>query len=605
MEGMIPTTSDPVTPESGCASPGPLKGFRVISKIGEGGMASVFKGFQISLSRPVAIKVLSTALENDDFLLERFQRESLIIARLAHPNIIHVIDRGLTRGGLPYFVMEYVEGMDLRAAIRTGKLGINRKLDLLIQICKALSYAHRNGVVHRDIKPSNVIIDREGNARVLDFGIAQFYGDLDGDTSRTRSGLILGTPPYMSPEQQAGGTVTALSDLYSLGALAYELLTGEKALGHFPPPSTVEPSIPRAVEEVILRCLQPDPANRPASADEMREVCLKQLGGAHLGSTQRERASQGISRIEDKFALLDVISEDRHGAVYLYQDKGDHGLLVIKKIPRTSAGLTEARLLTSLRHENIIRILGASRNERFFIVVMEYLGGGSLRDRLVRPLPLEDALRTAREICAALAFAHRNRIIHGNLRPTNVLFTESGTAKITDFGQEEASPDDAHKLYRFSSGPDSRSPLADIFAAGVLLYQMLTGFQPKWKGTHLLPNKEFQALPEEVQDLVSRMLSPRRGVPEGRIEPLISAFDALLGESDHTIELETSPSTAPAPSPHSPGRRILGLFILALVLGGAGGAAYLHHIGELSTVVQMLLDTWERTSLHLSGLLRP
>ena len=155
-------------------------GYKLIKKIGEGGTAVVYKGVQASLNRPVAIKVLSKKIENHPFLLERFNHESLIIARLNHPHVIHVIDRGTTPNGLPYFIMEYVDGVDLQAAIRVGRLDFNRKLDLVIQVCKAPSYAHRNGVIHRDIKPSNVLIDGDGNARVADFGIAQLFNGRDG-----------------------------------------------------------------------------------------------------------------------------------------------------------------------------------------------------------------------------------------------------------------------------------------------------------------------------------------------------------------------------------------------------------------------------------------
>ncbi|MBW2109421.1 MAG: serine/threonine protein kinase, partial [Deltaproteobacteria bacterium] len=138
-----------------------IGGYEIIEKIGSGGMGAVFRGRQVSLDRPVAIKVLSKTLADCREALERFNRESQIIARLNHPNIIHVIDRGVTSRGMPYFVMEYIEGRDLAQAIKSGDLDVNRKLDLMIQVCKALSYAHKNSVIHRDIKPGNVLIDAD------------------------------------------------------------------------------------------------------------------------------------------------------------------------------------------------------------------------------------------------------------------------------------------------------------------------------------------------------------------------------------------------------------------------------------------------------------
>ncbi len=226
-----------------------LGAYKVSSKIGEGGMATVYKGVQVSLDRPVAIKVLSHAMATDEELLERFQRESRIIARLTHPNIIHVIDRGITRDGRPYFVMEYVDGTDLAHLIRSGGLDQNRKLDVVLQVCKALAYAHKNGVIHRDIKPANILIDRDGNARVLDFGIAQFLDDTRDGTDRTETGAVMGTYAYMSPEQRLSAhQVTAASDLYSLGAVMYELFSGRRPEGRLRPLSEVDPCLPPGLD---------------------------------------------------------------------------------------------------------------------------------------------------------------------------------------------------------------------------------------------------------------------------------------------------------------------------------------------------------------------
>jgi len=561
-----------------------IGGYDVIEKIGEGGMATVYKGRQVSLDRPVAIKVLSKKLMDRYDVLERFNRESVIIARLNHPNIIRVIDRGITPKGMPYFVMEYVEGTDLAQAIREGNLDTNRKLELIIQMCKALSYAHKNGVIHRDIKPSNVLVDANGNALVLDFGIAKFLDRGEGNGNRTRSEVIMGTPQYMSPEQHtATNRVTAASDLYSLGVVMYELFTGVKPLGHFRAPSEIDPTIPQPLEEVILGCLETDPGDRLASTDEIKNRLLKILQGAHLPRAQKERATQGLSKVKDKFALLDVIKEDHYGAVYLYQDKVDHNLLVVKKRTNTSAGLTEARLLTTLKHKNIVNILGSSGKEQLFIIVMEHLSGGSLKDRLIRPFPWEDALRIAREISDGLSFAHKNRIVHGNLRPSNILFTESGQVKITDFGLEEhyASGEGGGNWYNVYGEP--KSPRADIFAVGTIFYQMLTGSLPVWKGTQIAPHDYFRVLPIELQEIVTRMLSQERDARYSSFGEVIVEIDALVA----TYKGKRGPLKK---------RLVRTILFLALLL--VMTIAYLKQAGDIKTYADAILALWDKFISH-------
>ncbi len=503
--------------------------YEIVEKIGQGGMCTVYRGRQPSLDRPVAIKVLNEKLSNVEDVLVRFNRESVIIARLNHPNIIHVIDRGVTEQGMPYFVMEYVEGRDLAQLIREGELDENRKLDLIIQVCRALSYAHKNGVIHRDVKPGNVLIDAEGNVRVLDFGIAKFFGEGIATRSYTRSDVVMGTLAYMSPEQQDGlDRVSAASDLYSVGVILYELFTGIKPAGRFKPPSELNPGVSEELEEIILRCLEPEPENRFASADELKNELLALLKGAHLQTAQRERAHRALASAQDKFSLLDVIKEDQHSAVYLYQNKLNQQLMVIKKVEGSSAGLHEARILTTLKHRNIINILGASGDRNRFITVMEYLSGGSLKERLLQPIPWAEALKTAHQLCEALSFAHNNRIVHGNLRPSNVLLTEQGEVKVTDFGFDERRPSMDGTPDWYNVWGESRSPAADIFAAGVILFQMLTGSLPEWQGFALAPNPYFRLLPEELRAMATAMLSydPHQRPPS--FKHVLAQIDQLL-----------------------------------------------------------------------------
>ena len=615
-----------------------IGGYKVIEKIGEGGMAVVYKGLQVSLQRPVAIKVLSTKLTRNQQVRERFDRESLIIARLNHPHIIHVIDRGLTDGGMPYFIMEYVRGNDLRQLINRGTVegtlegtfedaldgdfGLNRKIDLVIQICKALSYAHRNGVIHRDVKPENILIDREGNVRVLDFGIAQLFYKDNWTAQQTQPDMIMGTIAYMSPEQQDDPSrVSYASDLFSLGAVMYELFTGKRPYGRFKAPTEINPAIPKPLEEAIHRCLEPNPLERFASADELKDNLLKILQGAHLGDAQRERAARGIAATQEKFALLDVIKEDRYGAVYLYENKVDSKPLVIKKRLRSTAGLTEAKRLTALNHKNIVKILGASGNETLFIVVMEYLSGGSLKDRLIRPLPWQEVLLTAREICGGLSFAHKNRILHGNLRPSNILFTDAGVVKVSDFGLDEHYSTEMAEDNWYNTSRQPRSPQTDILAAGTVFYQMLTSTLPEWQEDGFRSHEAFRAIPTELQRMVSNMLLRDPDSRYGSFAQVLADLDDIMTVHDvgpgrasryagseeaakPTVVMESRKPDAERevlrpPSMEDEGgskAKFLRRTFLLLLLLAALAAGYMQVAGLLSSYTEPIIELWREVT---------
>ena len=282
-----------------------LEGYSKLLKIGEGGMAYVYRGIQESLQRPVAIKLLINDLSRDTEARHRFDRESYIIARLNHPNIIHVIDRGITADEMPYFVMEYVEGLDLGTAFKINKISHTDKVDIIIQLLKALAYAHQNNVIHRDIKPENILIDDNGNVKILDFGIAQFYEEKVEPGNQTTSGTIMGTYNYMSPEQrESSDNVSQRSDLYSLGVVMYELFTGKIPTGVFPEPFRLNPDIEPELNKLILSCLNQDPEQRPQSAEQLKNDLLAVSQGSHLDEGQRLRAEQGITKIKCFYMYL-------------------------------------------------------------------------------------------------------------------------------------------------------------------------------------------------------------------------------------------------------------------------------------------------------------
>jgi serine/threonine-protein kinase len=499
--------------------------YALVGKIGEGGMATVYLATQTSLKRPVAVKVLAHNLAQHAAVSAHFERESLIIARLNHPNIIHIIDRGMA-GGFPYFVMEYVEGTTLAKRLPELRREPYRRLDIVLQLCKALAYAHKNGVIHRDVKPANVLLDKEGNVRVADFGIAQML-NADEAAAPGRS-LVVGTPGYMAPEQHAAAPLTAAADLYALGVIMYEMFTGHMPGRQPVAPSALDPMVPRRLDEIILQCLARDPGERPASADALRAALLDLLKGAHLGAAQKQRALAGITTAQEKSALLDVIKETRFGAVYLFEHKPTRQLLIIKKVRRKKDGLREAQLLASLKHPHVAAIHGVSSDRDTFIIVMEYLAGGTLKERLARSLPWRDALAIARQIAEALAFAHRNRVVHGNLRPSNVLFAGDGSVRVADFGLDEHYADDAEAGNWYALAGEEKSKAVDIYALGVLLHEMLTGERPEWKDGAPQLAASLRLLPAGFKPLLLKMLARKPAERHAVVEEILAAFESLL-----------------------------------------------------------------------------
>jgi beta-lactam-binding protein with PASTA domain/predicted Ser/Thr protein kinase len=255
--------------------------YRVISRLGAGGMADVFLAEDEQLGRKVALKLLHRRFAEDPDFVERFRREARAAASLQHPNVVQVYDRG-GYDGIYYIAMEYLPGRSLKQLIRQeAPLEPLRVIDIATQILKAARFAHQRGVIHRDLKPHNVIVDEDDGAKVTDFGIARA-----GASDMTETGSIMGTAQYLSPEQAQGHPVSERSDLYSVGVVMYEMLTGRVpfeaesavtiALKHVSEapvsPRDLNPDVPRPLEQVVLWALNKNPADRPADADEFIRV---------------------------------------------------------------------------------------------------------------------------------------------------------------------------------------------------------------------------------------------------------------------------------------------------------------------------------------------
>ena len=241
----------------------------ILERLGQGGMGVVYKARQRDLDRLVALKILPPDVGRDPAFAERFGREARALARLNHPNIVAVYDFG-QRDGLYYFLMEYVEGVNLRQVLRNGQLRPSEALQIVPQICEALQYAHNEGIVHRDIKPENILLDKKGRVKIADFGLARLLGRTPADFTLTASHQVMGTPHYMAPEQMEKPlTVDHRADIYSLGVVFYELLTGELPLGHFVPPSQ-KVQVDVRLDEVVLRALAREPERRYQQVSEVK-----------------------------------------------------------------------------------------------------------------------------------------------------------------------------------------------------------------------------------------------------------------------------------------------------------------------------------------------
>ena len=283
--------------------------YELESVLGQGGMARVFKGNDRVLSRTVAVKVLSPQFAGDEQFVARFRREAQAAAALNHPGIVSVYDTG-SQGDVHYIVMEYVEGRTLRDIIREeGPLLPERATEITEAVAGALAAAHEGGLVHRDIKPGNIMITREGEVKVMDFGIAR---TTTGDTL-TQTASILGTASYLSPEQAQGETVDARSDIYSLGCVLYEMLTARAPFsGDSPvaiaykhvrenpvPPARINADVSPALEAVVMKCMAKNAANRYQSAEELRaDLERVRRGGAPLATPLMAESTEMLTRAQ-------------------------------------------------------------------------------------------------------------------------------------------------------------------------------------------------------------------------------------------------------------------------------------------------------------------
>jgi predicted Ser/Thr protein kinase len=301
----LPAVRAPLTAPSPADLAPHFPQLEILELLGQGGMGAVYKARQPGLDRLVAIKVLPPEAGQDTAFTERFTREARALARLSHPNIITVYDFGVANG-LYHFIMEYVDGVNLRQLVRAHLLQTPQVLKIVPQICDALQYAHEEKLVHRDIKPENILLDRKARVKVADFGIAKLLGRSNLDYTLTGPWQVMGTLHYMAPEQMDNPLgIDHRADIYSLGVVLYEMLTGQLPLGRFAPPSHKAGVDPR-LDAVVLRALERDPTQRYQRVSELKTDVEKIAQEPVVGSGSGNRSQRTAAQAREILSVLPV-----------------------------------------------------------------------------------------------------------------------------------------------------------------------------------------------------------------------------------------------------------------------------------------------------------
>ena len=501
--------------------------YELLDRLGKGGMGVVYQARDTKLDRPVAVKMLLTDLEGDSETRERFLREARSAGELNHRNIIKIYDFG-EDAGRAFLVMELLEGVSLNEFLKEHPhLSLNRKLEIMLGVCAGLAFSHSRSIIHRDLKPGNLFITKDDHVKVLDFGLARI-----ASSDLTRSGLVFGTPDYMSPEQVRGRVVDERSDIFSLGAVFYQMLSGRKpfaakalpevmrkVLSDEPPPLH-HTEAPLSLARIITRSLQKDPLNRYQKVGELL-ADLRKVDPDEPEDTD----SRGEPRQIDRYQILDRIGQGGMGVVYRARDPVLDRDVAVKSMlldfgvnQGTRAKFQhEARAAARLQHPNIVTIYEFGEKDDSHFLVMEFLEGDDLEELMGRdpPLSLERRLDILAQLCDGLAFAHAQGVVHRNIKPGNVRVLEDGSVKLLDFGIATVRKADDPSTDTFAGSVGHASPeqlsmarvdaRSDLFSVGVIAYELLTGRRPFTGDSP--PAIAYQVLNEEPAAL--RSITPQ------------------------------------------------------------------------------------------------
>lgn len=535
--------------------------YRIVEKIGEGGMGEVYKAEDLKLGRQVAVKLLPSGSHGDQNAKSRFIQEARAASALNHPNIvtIHSIEQA---SGYDFIVMEYVEGKTLKSLIENGAIEVSKLLDIGAEVADALFVAHSSGFIHRDIKPSNILVTARGQAKILDFGLAKAVGIADRPVSGeftvsqlTKAGMILGTVSYMSPEQTRGESLDFRTDIFSLGAVLYEAATGkapfngpsilsilhEIATVEPPSPSTISQNVPQGLDLIIQRALAKNKEQRYSSAAEFAEA-LRSL------------------RFANRYQILREIGRGGMGVVYLARDpllQRDVALKVITPDFLGSEAVErfkrEARVVANMDHPAIVGVHDIGEHGGSLFFVMPYVAGTNLRSFIKEGvLSLGDVLDIGVQVAEALEYSHSKDVVHRDVKPENILVTRDDSSgedirvRVTDFGLAIATAQShltktgtlVGTISYLSPEQLSARELdyrTDIYSLGIVLYECLVGKTPfvgeiqsvLYRIAHEIPQSPRAMgadIPEELEEIIMRCLEKD---PARRFQRSKEVADAL------------------------------------------------------------------------------
>lgn len=534
-----------------------IAGFEIIEELGRGGMGVVYKALELSSRRLVAIKLIRDGALADSQQRARFRIEAEAASRMRHPNIVAIHAVG-DQDGQPFYAMDFIAGGSLEKSMAGKSLPAIEAARIVHTLALAVDHAHSNQIVHRDLKPSNILLRRGSDSDasfvplIVDFGLAK---RLDSEsTAWTQAGAVVGTAKYMAPEQAAGkaSVVGPAADVYSLGAILYELLTGrppfqadawqellEQVLHSEPaPPTRLVADLPRDLETVCLKCLEKAPSGRYASAADLAGDLGRFVSGEPVIALPVDRGER-IRRLaaHDGYELVEEIGHGPRSIVY----RALHGPLrqtVAVKVftsplvvrDEWEAGLRRAaEIWATLSHPQIVVVQRVGWWDEQPYLAVEHAPQGTLSASLAgRPYGVAEALSIVERLADAVSYMHRQGVVHGNLKPQNVLLAANGIPRVVDlqptgglfYGQwDDGAPREFTSAYRYLAPEQVEAPKqeprphADTYGLGLILYELLTG-QPAFNASE----------PREIIEQVRR----HEPAPPSSINPHVTpALDAI------------------------------------------------------------------------------